>query len=552
MELMSTIDEASTHLETFISERDNLKVLEDCIHSLQQIRGSLELIQLHGACELAGEILLTATKIDPQNPHKLDQKLAALTKGFFVLSCYFEYTQQHEIGMPVLLIPYINDIRIANNEALMPESYFEPTVTSYRRPITSQTVDIPVDKSKAMLRRFRHMFQLGLLGLMKDQHTSQSIKLIHHATTKLYKLSKGYQSETLWWLAAHSLTAFVEAGLTPTITRKRLFAQLEKLLKHVEKNGLIGFDVTPPDDLLKELAFYIAISGAKNPIYSKIIQLFGLDNIGYTESILLQESVALTGPSANTVQSVADVLRVELNISKENIERVQTSDTDVEAEYEDTISRLQKVKDILNVVGLTSASGVLTEPLEHLQEAYNKQERMQEIENSSMVDAFLYVESVLNSLEKRNFSGDKLEELNKLTQNEMISNNHLQSAQLVVIEETELGLSEIKQALTGFADSNYDKAHLQDIATRLDEVRGGMIVLSQPRAAAIISGCSEFINQTLMATEEPAALEHMLETFADALICLEYYLDCMKIDKNISDNTLSIAEESLAALGYTI
>jgi len=55
-----------------------------------------------------------------------------------------------------------------------------------------------------------------------------------------------------------------------------------------------------------------------------------------------------------------------------------------------------------------------------------------------------------------------------------------------------------------------------------------------------------------MSTDEPAALEHMLETFADALICLEYYLNCMQADKNVNADTLTVAEESLEALGYAV
>jgi hypothetical protein len=61
-----------------------------------------------------------------------------------------------------------------------------------------------------------------------------------------------------------------------------------------------------------------------------------------------------------------------------------------------------------------------------------------------------------------------------------------------------------------------------------------------------------FVQHCLLSNPLPAALEQMLETFADTIICLEYYLDCMKIDKNISADTLIIAEESLAVLGYGV
>lgn len=549
-ELMSTIDSAATHLETFISERDNDKVLEDCVESLQQIRGSLDLVQLHGACELAGEILDTANHIQIGQEKRLEEKLAALTKGFFVLSCYFEYSQQHEVGMPVLLVPYINDIRLVNGQPLMPESYFETDSTVYHLP-QSEKPTLPAQENlPSMIRRFRHMFQVGLLGFVKETQVEQSLKMMQRASSKIWKLSKGSSSETLWWLASHALDACAQVSLAPGLSRKRLFGQLDKCFKALEKSGAEGFDEAPAKPLLIELAYYVAIADIQETEFQKIKQLFGFEHVGYTEEILQRESVSMTGPSANTVQSVAEVLRIELNTVKEIIEQPELGEG--EDIYEDIISRVQKVKEILNVVGLTSASQTLIEPLEKLQACQGNNEELSHDNVLPLADAFLYVESVLSSLEKRNFSGEKLAEINRLTQTEMISASHLQDAQLVVIEQAETGLTSIKSALTSFADSSYDKAHLENISTTLDELRGGMIVLSLPRAAAIIASCSAFIEETLMATDEPAALEHMLETFADALICLEYYLDCMKVDKNVSADTLAVAEESLAALGYGV
>jgi hypothetical protein len=551
-ELMATIEQASTHLETFISERDNLKVLEDCINSLQQIRGSLDLIQLYGACELAGEILSTASQIDTEHPDQLDDKLSALTKGFFVLSCYFEYTQQHEVGMPVLLIPYINDIRQVNRQPLLPESYFEQGESDYRCPKSTAPV-LPNDEELTiMLRRFRHMYQVGLLGVIKEVSVDSSLMLMQRASEKVHRLSKGSNSETLWWLATQALMAFKEGPINPTVTRKRLFALLDKELRVLEKEGAVAFAKPLSESILNDLAYYIAIANVDKPEFEKIKQLYNLNDIGYTESILQQESISLTGPSANTVQSVADVLRVELNVVKENVERIQSSDDVFDEDYADTIERMQRVKDILNVVGLTSASNVIEQPLVLLNTAEESKESLSDDSNMEVVNALLYVESVINSLAKRNFSGDKLAELNQLTQNEMISSHHLHDTQLVVIGEAENGLTSIKQALTIFSDSSYDKAHLANIPALLNELRGGVTILGLPRAAAIVSSCSTFVAETLMATDETAALEHMLETFADALICLEYYLDCMKVDKNVSPDTLAVAEESLAALGYSV
>ena len=552
-ELMVTINEASTHLETFIGDRSNHKVLEDCIESLQQIRGSLDLIQLHGACELSGEILVTATSINIEKNEELEEKLSVLTKGFFILSCYFEYTQQHEVGMPVLLIPYINDLRLVNRQPVMPESYFESSTATYRCPPSEKLEEATrIEDFTLMLRRFRHMYQLGLLGVIKDINLEHSLKLMQRAVTKVYKLSKGRTSETLWWLSATALQAFIDGNIISTVARKRLFARIDKQLRMLEKKGEPTLDEPLEEELLIELAYYISLVAEVNDDYKKIQHLYGFNSLSYNETLLQRETISLTGPNADTVQSVAEVLRVELSVAKENMEKSQVAEGMADRDYEDTLARVQRIKEILNVVGLTSAADVLSQPLEKLQTACKDDAPLDEENNMLVVDAFLYVESVLSSLTSRNFSGEQLAELNQQNQNEVISSNNLLDAQLVVIEEAEKGIVFLKQAITAFTDSEYDKAHIKDFSEKLQEIRGGMTVLALPRAAAIVAACHEFIENALMSTDEIAALEHMLETFADALICLEYYLDCMKADKNVSPDNLAIAEESLAALGYPV
>lgn len=552
-ELMVTINEASTHLETFIGDRSNHKVLEDCIESLQQIRGSLDLIQLHGACELSGEILVTATSINIEKNEELEEKLSVLTKGFFILSCYFEYTQQHEVGMPVLLIPYINDLRLVNRQPVMAESYFESSTATYRCPPSEKLEEATrIEDFTLMLRRFRHMYQLGLLGVIKDINIEHSLKLMQRAVTKVYKLSKGRTSETLWWLSATALQAFIDGNIISTVARKRLFARIDKQLRMLEKKGEPTLDEPLEEELLVELAYYISLVAEVNDDYKKIQHLYGFNSLSYNETVLQRETISLTGPNADTVQSVAEVLRVELSVAKENMEKSQVAEGMADRDYEDTLARVQRIKEILNVVGLTSAADVLSQPLEKLQTACKDDAPLDEENNMLVVDAFLYVESVLSSLTSRNFSGEQLAELNQQNQNEVISSNNLLDAQLVVIEEAEKGIVFLKQAITAFTDSEYDKAHIKDFSEKLQEIRGGMTVLALPRAAAIVAACHEFIENALMSTDEIAALEHMLETFADALICLEYYLDCMKVDKNVSPDNLAIAEESLAALGYPV
>lgn len=552
-ELMSTLEVASTHLETFIAERDNLKVLESCIESLEQVHGSLSLVQLHGAIELSQEILQTARQIrDGVTKGLLDSQLSTLTEGFFVLSCYFEYTQQHGIGMPVLLLRYINDIRASKRESLLPESYFELIGEMQNLPISDQLASLPETEELATyIRRTRHMYQVALLDVLKGGNVVPSLGLMQRSTNKIQVLAQGRESERLWHLASVAFESLAAADMPLNSTRKRLFSHIDKQFRLLERAPEESLNTTPDQALFNELAYFIGISGVESESIQPVVSALDLDRIAYTDELLQKELVALTGPSANTVQSVADVLRLEINLIKENIEQIQ-QEKNPENGMSEIVPSLQKIKDILSVVGLTSASQVLQDPYQKLQDAQEGGGQLSDEDSLLLADALLYVESVLSSLERKNFSREKLAEINNLTQTEVISTSHLQDAQIIVMDQAEASIVSIKNALTQYTDSSYDSAYLKDIDTQLDEIRGSFLVLTQVRAANIVDSCRSYIQQLLEQSSDIPALKQQMEIFADALICLEYYLGRLKVDKNVSAETLTVAEESLTALGFPI
>ena len=553
-ELVITIEQAATQLEGYVSDRENIKLLNACISSLQQIRGSLDLIELFGARELAGELLYTARKINEDGAPLGDEKLSALTKGFFVLSCYFEYALQKEWGMPALMIPYINDIRISNRQPIMWESYFSGVSKSFTLPASNEGLTtIPKGETiEGLAKRFRYMYQIGLLGVIRDIRVQTSLELMKRALRKLTTHAKGQPNHTFWWLSCNVIDAFLQQNMVFTLERKRLFSHLDKEFKRIEKEGLTGFaHVTDPQYAI-EMAYYIALANIQEKPFTTIVKSYGFGDLSYTEQDRIKEAAVLTGPSASTVSSVVDTLRGELRIAKEVIENSAESDSTILENNDDFIISITKIRDILDVVGLKSAAETMGQQLEQLAIWRESGENPDTKELMDMADAFLYVESVLDSIINANFSDEKLSEINDQSRNDMILNSHLAGAQLVVLEEAEIGLNLMKRALSSFSDSSYDRVHIKNVAKTMNSVRGGMIVLELPRAAEIMASSIQFVEGCLLSNTPPAALEHMLETFADTIICLEYYLDCMKIDKYISADTLIIAEESLAALGYGV
>ena len=110
-ELFATMAEAEQNLEHFIAERQNGSLLQQAVGNLQQVRGTLKLIELTGAELLAQEILRLGMDVPVDAGPERDDQLTALSGALHVLRSYLEGLDVHRQEIPELLLPAINDLR---------------------------------------------------------------------------------------------------------------------------------------------------------------------------------------------------------------------------------------------------------------------------------------------------------------------------------------------------------------------------------------------------------------------------------------------------------
>ncbi len=550
-ELVATIEQSAVRLEQFAQDRNNGELLQNCIDGIKQIRGTLSLIQLRGVDLLADELVTQITDIPLGDAPETDKKLEVLTASFFILPRYLEYCAQTSRSMAVLLIPHINELRQIRKAPPLPESqYFAYTpVAPNRRPseVTSWT-----DESTALVRRLRHMYQVALLNILKNVQVKASLAMMTRALERLESVAAGSNLSNLWWLSAATLSAIAETGMALTKSRKLLFSALDREIKRFQFEGekVLGRDMDV--GLQKELLYLLALSHSTLEKCQAVLIAFGVSPLSYSESELAREMEFLKGPSANTIQSMVTVLRDELHSTKNILERAAQGGAEMLNDSPELLETLKKIADILKVVGLISPSNSLNVEIEKIAHWQATNAPISPEDMLQVADTLLYVESTIAGLGKANLSDEKVAQINALTRDAAMSNNQLAEAEKIVIDEAEAGMVLVKRALSSFAESNYDKGHIHNIVGTLDTVRGGMFVLGLPRAAKVLAGCIRFVDEQLLQNEQHPAVKHLLETFADAIISIEYYLDAIKMDKQADTSVLQIAEESLQALGYNI
>ncbi|WP_027331039.1 hypothetical protein [Marinimicrobium agarilyticum] len=551
-QLVATIEHAATQLEQFAADRNNGELLQNCINSIKQISGTLNLLQLRGVDMLAQELVEQITDIPLGEEQDTNRKLDVLTSAFFILPRYLEYCLQTSKSMAVLLIPHINELRQLRKAPPLPESHFytleiTPVYAGHKQSSTVLGEDM-----RALVRRLRHMYQVGLVNVLQNKQVRASLGMMGRAMERLESISNGRPRAALWWVAAATLEALRADNMVISVSRKRLFSALDREIKKLQLSGAEGLEVPPPTDLLRDMLYLIALSRASGPRVDTVIKAYELSPLPYTDAELTRELEFLKGPSAATIHSMGTVLKDELRSTKNILERAAQGGTELLRESPELLETLKKVADILAVVGLVSPSNSLKEEIQKIQRWHKSDEVVDPEELLGVADTLLYIESSVSGLGKMNLSDEQLARINARSREEVISTSQLAEAEELVLEEAESGLAMIKRALTSFVESNYDVGHIKNVATTLNTIRGGMVVLDRGRAAAALASCTRFIDQSLLKNEQPAAVQHMLETFADAVISLEYYIDSIKQDRRTDDSVLQVAEESLDALGYPV
>lgn len=551
-QLVATIEHAATQLEQFAADRNNGELLQNCIDSIKQISGTLNLLQLRGVDMLAQELVEQITDIPLGEEQDTNRKLDVLTSAFFILPRYLEYCLQTSKSMPVLLIPHINELRQLRKAPPLPESHFYNIQITPTYAGNKQSSTVLGEDMQALVRRLRHMYQVGLVNVLQNKQVRASLGMMGRSMERLESISNARPRAALWWVAAATLEALRAENMVISVSRKRLFSALDREIKKLQLSGAEGLEVAPPTDLLRDMLYLIALSRATGPRVDVVIKTYDVSPLPYTDAELTRELEFLKGPSVATINSMGSVLKDELRSTKNILERAAQGGTELLRESPELLDTLKKVADILAVVGLVSPSNSLKEEIQKIQRWQKSDEVVDPDELLSVADTLLYIESSVSGLGKMNLSDEQLTRINARTRDEVISTSQLAEAEELVLEEAESGLAMIKRALTSFSESNYDVGHIKNVATTLNTIRGGMVVLNRGRAAAALASCVRFIDQSLLKNEQPAAVQHMLETFADAVISLEYYIDSVKQDRRTDDSVLQVAEESLDALGYAV
>lgn len=528
-------------LSTFVEDNANNTPLAESVEQMEQVYGALRLIDIHGAAELAEVLFALLRQVNELQEKTPDAYYSALGSGMMVLGRYLEYVQIKAVNLPQLLIPSINEARQALALAPLGEGYF---LDVPYLPDSNIVEPLAIDHAQAiaLAKRVRLMYQIGTINLLKDQAQPVHFRLMRRALERATQLCTGKPLALLWWVGEAALEAFSQ-GVELNLARKRLLSQLEQQLKLL----VLPQGLNQPVDMVV-LANSLAVvglgeTGAK---VQEVQRAFDLSSSCISQTQLKIQSNTMFGPGGSVIKTVATVLKEEITHIKEILDviaRGARNDDDEENSYESVAASILKASQTLIMLSLNDVANAMRR-----QAAVVEQwtEVPTEDALNTLFDVLLQADNAVATLDREMTPGAQT-----VINNNRISLHQLDEARSFLVQETRNGLALIKRSVLAYIETNgEDPMHLSNIPTTLQSSSGGLEFLLVPRGAVILRTVVPFVEAWATSKKMPPMT--IIETFADVIACIDYFLESLEVNKPISENVFEIAEDALAELGYPI
>ena len=526
-ELLATLGEARQILEAYIDSDGGAVDLSVCADALHSAGGALQMAEASGASLLAEEMELTCRLlIESQQSAPTDQSIEALTRAIVQLPAYIETIMVGGSDIALVLLPLLNDLRVARGRPLLSEStllLLDTGVT--REEVASLIVPAPNGQNIAALAKsLRSRFQLGLLGWIKGGSGGDELGNMQQVATSLEQAASEPDVHQLWWVVGGVIEALLEGGLDTGVAIKRLMGQVDREIKRLAAEGESAYSQKAPTELLNNLLYYVARATSQTDRVTQIREAYSLIDLIPGDEQVAQLRQMLAAPSANLIRTVADAIRQDLSNTKDVLDIFARTGMDNVAELELQVDMLRKISDTLGMLGLGSLRESVLGHSNELREIVQSGVAPDEARLVDLAASLLSAEDALDAelialvepapqMEEAEPDADLNSDFHRVTQ--------------AVMRECLVNLTRIKDAMSGVMGQTEDRADLVELDILLSGINSGLSILGKERALITLDKAGVHILGFVRNGSDHLPLEN-LNRLADAIVSLEYYMETIQ------------------------
>lgn len=543
-EISESLNQSRQALETYMGDTQDGTQLRFCLTHLHQVYGSLKMMELDGPTMLAEEMeLLTQEMLN--GVVVADDAIAnTLMRSILQLPQYLQQIQRGFDFHSATVFPLVNELRSARGDSLIIDSVgFAPDLQALQLNLgIAPKVVGSSDQFFGVAKKLQKMFQFAAASALRGLNLKENRSYLSKVFLRLKAISQGSPRLHQWDIAKAWLDTLSNDDLASGLAVRTLMRHLHHDIKILATAGASTLSSKPNPELLRTLLFYVACSPLESEAINAVKKRYNLDHaFGAQDSASLQNQ---SEPELDTIRSVTRALKEELDQIKQTLEKF-SSDPSSSEKLSDVIPVFQRVADTMSVMGVSELPARVQAQGAELREML-ADNNVSPARLMDLAEQILGIEEQLEAIAVSGSLHDKVDEKTLVAL-------RIDDAQKAVINESHAGLEKVKQSIVEYIASQWDPVHLEETPGVLKEIGGGLGMVPLQRASNIVFTAARYIEDKLLRGNTGAPQWVELDTLADAISSVEYYLERLKngVD-NADDQLLDVAEESLANLGFEV
>ncbi|QSP95413.1 Hpt domain-containing protein [Marinobacter salinisoli] len=550
-EIQDTLTQGQHALEAYVDNRDDTARLRFCLNYLHQVHGTLQMVELYGAALLTEEMEKLTQAILNESVTNIDEAIEVLMQAILQLPQYLEHLGSSEDDFPMVLLPLLNDLRAARGEALLSDtSLFKPDLSRSRMSVPDQISQRLQDPQVlGHIRKLRQMYQFALAGVIREEDLDAQFDYLQKVILRLNRLCQKTPRGELWKAAGAFVETLQHKANPVNAAVKSLLRELDTEIRRLADQHADILRQPAPEALLKHLLYYVARARDVNsPQVSALRAEYRLDQALPSEDDVDAARSRVSGPGREAIHSVVGALNEELAKLKDQLDLFVRAELRQNHELEDLLPGLKQVANTLAVLGLGIPRKVVNEQIELVEKLVNQTELVDDGTMMDIAGALLYVEASLSALEQ---DGQTDETAIDSADAPNLGSRELGEASSALLRESRNTLEQVKSSIVNFIASQWDTREIEHVPGLLHSIRGGLGLIPLDQVSDMLASAERYITDVLL-TGKQIPDWRQLDTLADAVTSIEYYLERLVEGNDENDIILQVAEESLASLGFPV
>lgn len=546
-EISESLKQAQHALEAFVANPKDSTKMQFCITHLHQVWGTLQMVELEGATLFALEMEALAQAIADEKVPKVSEAQEVLMQAFLQLPTYLENLASGSKDMPVVLLPVLNDLRSTRGEHLMSETaMFSPDLVSGNK-VADQREDSPVSDLEDQLQKLRQAYQKSLLAVIQGETLEKNLDYMGKVLARLQKLSGKSQISQIWWIGGALIDGLLGSSINFSRSVNSLLGAIDRQIKEMVDDHKKVMTSPVPDELAKNLLYYVAGSEPTTKRIANVQKAYKL-SVALPQEVREEQSHQARRSLVNdAIIAAVNVLIEDLLNINEVLDLVVRNKGKEDARMVDLLPVVKSIAGALHVLALKDSRDIMAAQYKILRACVEGKVPDIKSELMGVAGQLLAVESSLNDIAKNGLTGQIL--IGEISNNNKVSSDQLGVAQKVLLNEAIVSLEMVKELFAALFASGWEHNVLEEASAILKGISGSLKIIPLPLASEILDKSVLYINEKLLSlTKAPEQKE--LETFADVLSSVDYFLERLRSNSRAEDSSLNIGCERLATLGY--